>query len=910
MHYCSEDIAAHSTRDVARTNVSLECVFRPSNSLPIPRRQMRSRGMSELSQQSIASNEDDVLLGNRLSYPVRQPYGAPDSLLAQRQGFRHRPIRQPNKPPPSLIGARVEGFLTFPQKAPSRQPLSPPSQPFSSASELAIQHAGFQRFLKEHASPPHHRVTAGGRIVPNTGPPPMFNVNSLTGTIMSPTRQDATKPSTSAKVNEVPETAASFAGPRFASAASKHGIMISGGSEQSEIAHSPTPRVQKLNKNTTPNSAAQAPQDLPIQPSAGLAPIMLLQDGTTFVMQNGLPHRVYSNGFNTYTEPVPLLYAQNSSIPGISSAAPSQQGVLYQPNTMAPQGPHSNIPLTKSGSIRELHSAQSGQEVSDETLLLQHGYLRNELQGLDRHIALHGKKFGRHEQLAFVALRKQLVHQLDQYRRQLSRTSSSENASHQRQDTYPGTHHRLSESVGYDLTIDSFRPLVPERMQPGIGLSARDSKPSDPTKTKPITTEACMTGSGTAQQLKTPSLKSSAGNAKVLSPEAPPFVPSRLRVDDIPKSEPNIPYSKSKDGFPEPRSIQQTMNGRPAFGQIQVDSASLTQPPSSFSHVKGETSGSAMNAIVPDIHEKDIAYVDAMGLNPIYGAKKYCSTAAEFQEVIRRVREQARLYGCKGGSSKDPEFDAEQDIRWAISDATPIPLPKKVPDHIVHPRPWFWNDSAFNIHADRSCLRKANADEDIKTLRHNNAGNPVPNSARKESNYPDESLKDVYKVKQEVHHDMKRSLVSISAVHDHDRSDTGFPFSSSRQAAILRETRKILGNVPPNVMASDSAYPLSQRPSATDQRSQGTISKEATAHGSLNSNPNQRVTEREIDGNEGLGAEPSMTLGPNLAAKPIVRLPIAQQPASNLNNTGSPSHDTELSDQMRLPGQNLKGAPR
>lgn len=43
---------------------------------------------------------------------------------------------------------------------PQRQPATPPD------GTLAQTNAGFARFLKEHSSPKHQRVTAGGRIVP------------------------------------------------------------------------------------------------------------------------------------------------------------------------------------------------------------------------------------------------------------------------------------------------------------------------------------------------------------------------------------------------------------------------------------------------------------------------------------------------------------------------------------------------------------------------------------------------------------------------------------------------------------------------------------------------------------------------------------------------------------------------
>lgn len=55
---------------------------------------------------------------------------------------------------------------------PHRQPGNAPQ------GNLAQTDAGFARFLKEHASPKHHRVTAGGRIVPTSpiSPPPEFKL--------------------------------------------------------------------------------------------------------------------------------------------------------------------------------------------------------------------------------------------------------------------------------------------------------------------------------------------------------------------------------------------------------------------------------------------------------------------------------------------------------------------------------------------------------------------------------------------------------------------------------------------------------------------------------------------------------------------------------------------------------------
>ena len=329
--YCASIYCPQSEILERILTVDIENIWRSANELQAPKRQIRSRGLSEISHQSIGSNEEDILLGNRFSYPVRQPYGAPE-FAGQKQGFHHRPIRQPNKAPPSMVGARVEGFMSFPQRLPSRRPSSPPT-------DLAQQHAGFQRFLKEHASPPHHRVTAGGRIVPANGPPPIFNVNSLTGAIKSPLRSETTTTTNTVKADEVKKRAASVSGPLFASAASRHGILVSGASEQSGIVQNATPQDPSTGQAVDQTMSKEAQTGTTVQYPPNTAPIMLLQDGTTFVMQNGLPYRVYSNGFATFTEPVPLLFAQQGAAAPVSSASLLQPAVPSLPNFASPYGP-------------------------------------------------------------------------------------------------------------------------------------------------------------------------------------------------------------------------------------------------------------------------------------------------------------------------------------------------------------------------------------------------------------------------------------------------------------------------------------------------------------------------------------------------------------------------------------------
>ena len=766
---------------------------------------MRSRGLSEISHQSIGSNEDDVVLGDRLNHPIRQPYGAPE-FLGQRQGFHHRPIRQPNRPPPNLIGARVEGFLSFPQRMPTRRPISPP------AVDLVQQHAGFQRFLKEHASPPHHRVTAGGRIVPANGPPPIFNVNSIAGVTKSPLHPDATTTDNTTKVDEATKLTPSATGPLFASAASKHGIVVSGASEQSNIVQNPTEPSPGTGSKIGPAANLQAQIGAALQYPANTTPIMVLQDGTTFVMQNGLPFKVYSNGLATVTEPVPLLFAQQGSAQPLSSAS-LLQPVAPQPNYTSLYGSLPEFPAVNSNPDVHSHPAHVRLESSDQTLRQQHEALRNDLQSLDKHIALNGKRFGRHDQLAYVALRKQLVQQLDHYRRCLSRTSSSESSGQHFQYTSLGAQPSASQWLDRISASNSNAPTSIGQLQPTTNLKSgmTFSKITHGSQAPPLPDS---NNSGTVP-LKTPSIKSSTGAKKVLSPEAPPFVPGSLRAGPARKVESCIPsgdvqtslLSSRPDSTSSAaaaptmdlasRSVSNKENHRipqPESIKAQTERGRLT----GLSHARYGTSGSAMEALIPEVHQQDIAYVDRMALNPIYGPKKYCSTVAEVQEVIRRVREQARLYGCKGGSSKDPEFDAEQDVRWAISDTTPIPLPKKIPDHIAYPRPWYWEDSAFNLYADRSNLRAVDTDDKQQATNNSTAHKPSAELSKTKVTPEDSNPKRIYHLDQEPPIVGETKFGAVNRISETSEPATEVPFISSRQAANLRETRHILGIMPSN----------------------------------------------------------------------------------------------------------------
>lgn len=77
------------------------------------------------------------------------------SVFSQNSTIRSR--QTSNFSSRSEIGSSVSGPSL---RLPSRQPKNPPR------GNLAQNDTGFARFLKEHSSPKHQRVTAGGRIVP------------------------------------------------------------------------------------------------------------------------------------------------------------------------------------------------------------------------------------------------------------------------------------------------------------------------------------------------------------------------------------------------------------------------------------------------------------------------------------------------------------------------------------------------------------------------------------------------------------------------------------------------------------------------------------------------------------------------------------------------------------------------
>jgi len=678
--------------------VLIEQIFKLTPCNSFSRTQRRSRGLSDVSLNSLRSISEEELM-HRKSRPARQPIAPP---LNFNEALR----------------------LNFVNRFPRRQPCSPPS------SSLAQQHDGFARFLKEHASPPHQRVTAGGRIVPAAGPPPVFNVESL----RAPTSGSGTQ-ELSATPQELRQ--GSVAEERFRhtlAAAANNALSNAPENTLLEVQHSS--RAQQaiagvqadVLKGNQSNGQLQLQVDSAPHIPFGSSPFVLA-DGSNVVIQNGHPYRVYWNGFQTVTEPMIVPFA----------AVPSSLPTNLHSAGFAPQysiaNPYANtavVPLTmfNTANGQDAQPPQPNQQLPDHALERLQETFRYELKKLDKHIALRSHSFSAFEHNSYVAQRKHLVEQMDYIRvSRRSATRSSSNTMATNQVHLNSTSNALTH--GYNVTHRAGMQLNPASQDPRvIGIPAKFDAYGSVTGppwnalVNGVTKAASATAPTTEPQQKTPPPKKGLGVSSILSPDAPPFIPSSMQKTTARKVETCFLDDQRRNdsanvAIPSPIKVPQISYGDPlvvtktqkavSTPSVEKDSQTTYQDSSndlrSYGRSRMSGSGSAMYDLVPVVHQADIAYVGNLGLNPMQDFKLYCSTTTDFQEVIRRVREQARLYGCKGGQSKDPEFDAEQDIRWAMADSTPIPLPKKLPDHIANPRPWNWNDSAFNVRADRSDLR-------------------------------------------------------------------------------------------------------------------------------------------------------------------------------------------------------------
>ncbi len=522
------------------------------------------------------------------------------------------------------------------------------------------RHDGFARFLKQHASPPHHRVTAGGRIVPvgPSSPPPMFDFASLNGLLRerSAASKSAQKEGQSTQKSHQDIQAQilpSINLGRFAAGQ----VDSTTGQQISSANSTQLPMSHNAGMGLQPSVAPV------IQNPTALVPIAVFPDGSTLVSYNGTNYRTYWNGMNLVMEPLnttPLpvesqvftvAYPQVSDNNFMNSATqPVRLPDLSMP--LASTTNESHAPLYHSNGPSQVQAADSEEN------------MRAQLSNLDKHLALYHYDITPAERTAFIAQRRHLVEEIDKIRvskEQTKRTIPIVNPTTRASDVpvaQSGSATQENTTTASEIP-DSYHKFAPAKDKQSI---------------------------------------------KCLSPAAPPFIPMSMQNSVPPSSkfrssseqiyrpkreEPHAGYStlKIKD------VATAAMNRKGKITQAQHQKSPVV------SHREVASSSSVLDPSDPAmriIELEDVEYAARYLYNWGHDKKMYCTTAEEFQEAIRRVREQARMYGCAGGSSKDPAYDAEQDLWWAICDRDPIPLPTNIPDHVSDPRPWNWNNSAFN----------------------------------------------------------------------------------------------------------------------------------------------------------------------------------------------------------------------
>ena len=574
-----------------------------------------------------------------------------------------------------------DGSRDFSQPA-YRQPYGPPEKPYEQ------RHEGFSRFLKQVASPPHNRVTAGGRIVPAgpKSPPTMLNFASIDDSVQ---RLIASLKSSNSLNSVSSSTKGSETFRSYADHSASVGTNRFNPSQNQMHQNKAASQIHSRHPNLSADS------DVPTIPLPPLFPgttiVAWLTAGDLILAHGGLRYRLYWfrdrwNLEGLQPGPPTILQTQYTT--------PYQYepyGVHSFPSTLPAmgieQGMYSGNPVNYCGTVHPNASPQARSCLLKSRLK----YLESELKTLDRYTALHLENLTADQNAQLFSMRKLLVEQIDQ-----CRVTMSNLASHSMMDSDSGSHVHQQALASHDVHIPNTPP-------PSVSTLHRKSQ-TNGTLVKNNVNRADQSDSH---------------RYKCLSPEAAPFIPKRTssayHISDIANFQENMMLSEGRNGCTQTQdsnvmrhqSISRFVGDH---GSHNSSHSFRTQIPPSKLEKEDENPNTSL---LPAVTREQAEYVDRMGLNPANGQKLYCSTPEEFQEVIRRAREQATIYGCKGGSSKNPAFDAEDDIRWAMSECSPVPLPESIPDHISNPRPWSWSDSVFNVHSKqnfRSSLSTANLD--------------------------------------------------------------------------------------------------------------------------------------------------------------------------------------------------------
>ena len=584
-------------------------------------------------------------------------------------------------------------------KQPYRQPECPPDTP------LAQVHAGFRKFLKEHSSPPHNRVTAGGRIVP-VGPhgssPPSLNPSSIADVIHGQEQTQATSTAGNVKGHGRGSSSGTMENSSVASTRRES----QGNSQQSEASFVTAQANINLPHVYLPNF----PTPLP----AGSQVLMKLAHGPTLVAVDNALYEAVSEGVNTILAPL------NGFQQGVQLAPmPIQAGFPM----MAPMPMTSMQPMPLMNMTNNMHIAfnQPAVDIQRQVLQKQLDGLRAQLDQLDKHVALHRSQIGSYALSAVVAQRRQLVVQIDETR------IAKENLDRPTQmNSRPFNAQMLQAPQGFGMgsNANNFQgQYFPGTGMPvlaggpnmyGAGFAAHAGVPIQNVGAQlPPSHKIDSDGRKVQQSIRNaknqPWQKTSSGantSATPSNPSSTETIPIGFELGEHgwkakELTRENFPGNVQGTGY-EPTTFNYLegaiwSHGPPSKEMLQARNVAHNEFQNNQpSFVQAHQSASQF----PYVSEHQASYATILGLNPPNEPKKYCSTRAEFAEVIRQARDQARLYGRVGWSKNDPQQAAEEDIRWAMADHERVPLPKAMPDYLSDPKPWDWESQSVKAFRD------------------------------------------------------------------------------------------------------------------------------------------------------------------------------------------------------------------
>ena len=625
-----------------------------------------------------------------------------------------------------------------------RQPYNPP------CFALQKQH-GFARFLKDHASPPHNRVTAGGRIVPSgpNSPPLTYGENSIDEFLTS------FRPPPSDGPTQLRTLENTFKQPALNSPSQKQASLAEAANEGTGNASSstgissaiPTPdsievKISESKYQASSQSVANevaTSQVIQLPPGAQL--VMMTADGDFIISFGGSNFRATLQGGNTMLEPIPTIQLPKNPAPVLQNPyhvmtqqAPAQMSTSEPWNPMGiaqplPQSDKQNaLPshnnLLMAGSYQSMMALQNmrpaeamssfvpvpsleqtipqcvyGQSQDDGSYFPQVPYAGS---GMVAPMPVRATSSGKvndttatsfnfqdieREMNNVLTQRKELEVQFALFEGKMNPIQHGENCQKRRILTKRYNTLRTMKK-GVESSIQSTKP---EQI---LARGLTNAPPSFPMNTS-------FPNDFLFQQAQPGSFQSTLSYSRAAGSSGAAY-----NRDEGNKRTNTKPLSPNAPSFVPGGS------GRSESGHLTLRKQNIPQSdfllgsvystvPGAHHELTAETDWTEVvcRAKASSVDQVDLAYCTQIGYNDTNQPKQFCTTPLEIEMVIKNARTHARLYGISLGASKDPEWDAEQDIHQAIHNKVPIPLAPVEPEFVQTARPWYWGTSMFNIYS-------------------------------------------------------------------------------------------------------------------------------------------------------------------------------------------------------------------